>query len=239
MKTKLVLLFLAALVVVGISGCADNFARPTPTVVLGHPHQDLARFKGRAFVLRTISTNYFHHFKGDDWNVLKPRHCLANWVYQKELRHDLEEGWRREHLDEGKKPPIPVDIVIRVVEASHGFPHAPNMVSDIHLPGAIIRTHSISNAESILLPMWTTDREIIPTDSAEIVYAIRALHSGNVAALHHYWSPGAPSWGEHLGGILPGHIYGIANPMSMAEMRSATGLTSDQLSKMCDTGGGK
>lgn len=230
----------AALVVVGVSGCAyDNFARSTPTVVLGNSSRDLANFKGRAFVLRTISTNYVHYFKGNDWNALNSRRCLPDWVYQKELRYALKKGWRHEHLSEGKKAPIPVDIVIRVVESNTYLRHTPNMVSDIHIPGAIIRTHAMSNTESILLPGWATDREIIPTNAAEIVYAIRALHSGNVASLHQYWSVDAGSWGKHLGGILPGHIYGIANPMSMAEMRAATGLTSDQLSKMCDAGGGK
>ncbi|HDO52308.1 MAG TPA: hypothetical protein ENH05_06175 [Rhizobiales bacterium] len=239
MKIKTIFLLLAALAAAGISGCADNFSRPMPTVILGHPQQNFARFKGRAFVLRTISTDYVHHFKGNDWHALQSMHCLPDWAYQKELRYDLEKGWRHEHLGEGKKPPVPVDIVIRVVEASHGWPHAPNMVSDIHLPGLTIRTHSISNGESIILPLWDTDREIVPTNAAEIIYAMRALHSGNPAALRHYWSTGAASWGEHLGGLLSGHIYGIANPMSEAEAEAATGKSGKELAALCDAGGGK
>ena len=244
MKIKTLFLLLAALAAAGISGCAvlvarDNIEHPTPTVVLGHSQRNLAQFKGRAFVLRTISTDYIHHFEGNDWGALQSMHCLPDWAYQKELRYDLEKGWRHEHLGEGRKPPVPVDIVIRVAEAPRGWRHLPNMVSDIHLAGITIRTHSMSNAESIILPLWDTDREIVPANAAEIIYAMRALHSGNPAALRHYWSTLAASWGEHLAGILPGHIYGIANPMSEAEAEAATGKSGKDLAALCDAGGGK
>ena len=237
MKIKTLFLLLAALAAAGISGCADNIVHPTPTVVLGNPRQTFTSLKGRAFVLRTISTDYIHHFEGNDWSALQSMHCLPDWVYQNELRYDLEKGWRHEHLGEGRKPPVPVDIVIRVVEHSHGFPHAPNMVSDILLLGTTIRTHSVSSMESIILPLWDTDREIVPTNAAEIIYAMRALHSGNVAALYHPWSTLAASWGEHLGGLLSGHIYGIANPMSEAEAEAATGKSAKELAALCEAGG--
>ncbi len=243
MNIKIIALLAAAMAVVGVNGCAmDNFARSTPTVVVGHP--DLSRFHGRALILHSISTEYLHHYHYQDWSVLKPRHCLASWVYQKELRYDLKKGWRHEHLGDGLQPPVPVDIVIRLVEASHGIWHGRNLISDIHLPGAVIRTHAMTQPVSVLIPMWATDRVLIPTNAAEIIYALRILRSGNTGELHHYWALDGESWGEGFvgsltSGLIEGHIYGIDTPMSMAEMRAATGLTSAQLSKMCDAGGGK
>ncbi|HDK03594.1 MAG TPA: hypothetical protein ENG84_07120 [Gammaproteobacteria bacterium] len=84
MKIKTLFLLLAALAAAGISGCADNIVHPTPTVVLGNPRQTFTSLKGRAFVLRTISTDYIHHFEGNDWSALQSMHCLPDWVYQNE-----------------------------------------------------------------------------------------------------------------------------------------------------------
>ena len=211
-------------------------------MVLGHP--DLSRFRHQAFILRSISTKYLRHYNYQDWSVLKPRHCLADWVYQKELRYDLKKGWRHEHLSEGLQPPIPVDIVIRLVEASHGLRHGRNLISDIHLPGAVIRTHAMSQPVSVLIPMWATDRNLVPTNAAEIVFVLRSLRAGDVTALHKNRTPLAYGWGQGFsgvltGGLIDGHIYGIDTPMSMDEMRTVANLTSDQLSKMCDARGGK
>ncbi len=242
-KTRFLAAVLGAAALALLAGCAmDDFARATPTVVVGHPN--LSRFHGRAFVLHSISTEYMHHYHYQGWSVLKPRHCLADWIYQKELRYDLDKGWRHEHLGDGLQPPVPVDIVIRLVEASHGIYHGRNMISDIHLPGAVIRTHAMAHPVSVLFPMWTTDRGLIPTNAAEIIYALRILRSGNTKELHHYWGLTGQNWGQGFigsltSGLIEGHIYGIDTPMSMDEMRKITNLTSAQLSKMCDAGGGK
>jgi len=239
MKIKTAFLFLAALAVVGISGCAsDDFHGTKPTLILGHPN--LARFKGRPFVLRTVSTDYLHSWSGDDWDVLKPRHCLADWVYEKELRYDLDKGWRYEHLDHGTGAPVPVDVVIRVLESSHNFWHGNNILTDVKLPGATIQTFGGAIKNSELRAMWKTDRFLIPTAAMEIIDTLHYIQIGNPNHLNEIRSGMSGYWGGVYTDIfMTGHMYGIRTPMSGAEMHAATGLTSEQFSKMCEAGGGK
>ncbi|HQU15503.1 MAG: hypothetical protein B7Z66_12310 [Chromatiales bacterium 21-64-14] len=242
--TKILILTAAAFATLTLPGCAsDNAGTIHSTVIVGHP--DLSRFSGRAFVLRRISTNYLHHFEGEGWDVLRPRHCLPDWAYQKELRYDVNKIWKYYHLGQGSEPAVPVDIVIRVLEASHGQFHGRNLLTDIHIQGATFRTKAQSGPVSIFVPMWATDRWLIPPAAEQIGFVVKSLQKGNPEviskrsdALSGQWG-GPPATAMLLGGLVQIHTRGVGFPMIEAEMEQATGLTADQLSALCDKGGGK
>ncbi len=236
-----ILTLLAATLVLG--GCAADtgpihiIQGHTATLVLGHP--DLSKFKGRAFFLRSVSTNYDHHWVDVSWKVLKSRHCLPHGMYEAELRYDLLKGWKHEHLDRGTQPPLSVDVVIRAMESSHNIIHTNNIVTYIKLPGATIRTRGAGPNNAIYLPMWDTTRFIIPTAAVQIIYSLHHLQAGEPGMLkgnaNVLWS----AWGGHIIDYFTGHEYGISNPMSEAEAEAATGKNAKELAALCEAGGGK
>lgn len=226
-----------------LAGCAADTALihiiqgHTATLVLGHP--DLSKFKGRAFFLHSVSTNYDHHWVDVSRKILKSRHCLPHGMYEAELRYDLLKGWRHEHLDRGTQPPLPVDVAIRVMESSHNIIHTNNIVTYVKLPDATIRTRGAGPNNAIYLPMWDTDRFIIPTTAVQIIYSLHYLQVGESEMLkgnaNILWS----AWGGHILDYITGHKYGISNPMSEAEAEAATGKSAKELAALCEAGGGK
>jgi hypothetical protein len=234
-----ILTLLAATLVLG--GCAaDNtfvHIDDAATLVFGHP--DLPKFKGSAFFLRSVSTNYDHHWVDVSWKVLESRHCLPHGVYEAELRYDLLKGWRHEHLDRGTQPPVPVDVVIRVIEASHSATHANSIVTYIKLPGITIRTRGQGPQNAIYLPMWKTARFLIPTAAVQIIYSLHYLQVGKPGRLKGNGNILSSAWGGHILDWFAGHKYEIRNPMSEAEAEAATGKSAKELTALCDAGGGK
>ncbi len=241
--TRFLAAVLGAATLALLTGCATDTALVlivpghTATLVLGHP--DLSQFKGRAFYLRSVSTNYDHHWSNVSWNVLKSRHCLPHSVYEAELRYDLLRGWKHEHLDRGTQPPVPVDVVIRVVEASHSPIHNNYILTYVKLPNTTIRTWGGAPGNAIYIPMWRTARFLIPTAAVQIIYSLHYLQAGKPGKLkgnaNVLWS----GWGGHMLDYFTGHKYGISNPMSEAEAEAATGKSAKELAALCESDGGK
>ncbi len=239
---KSIAIALAAAALALLAGCASDttplhfnkFA--TSTVVLGHP--TLSKFKGRAFYLRSVSTNYDHHWLDVSWDVLKSRHCLPHSVYEAELRYDLLRGWKHEHLDRGTQPPVPVDVVIRVLESTFGFYHESNIITLIQLPGTTIHTWGVGTENPFYLATWDYARYIVPTAAVQIIYSLHYLQAGKPGKLSGNGDVLWSAWGGRVITWFTGHKYGISNPMSKAEAEAATGKSASQLAALCEAGGG-
>lgn len=198
------------------------------------------RYKGRAFVIGKISTHllttpwppYWPYSRSD----LTP--CLPAWTYEKALRYDLQKVWRVKHLAYGTHPSIPVDLVIRVEAFIHGLGlhDSPAMVVDVHVKGNTVRLLAMNGGDSILTPGWMLSRYLIPIITQEVVYTVSAFKDGNEENLLKAHKAIGPTWfGWYFESAKKN---GISLPMSQSTMERATGLTADQLSKMCSDGGG-